>query len=314
MAASGSQILVVGATGGLGLRVVRRLRKRDERVRCLARPGADVTALEQLGAEIVRGDLLDAASLRAACEGVRTVVCTATAIARLLGGAGGPSLEQVDDRGVGDLVAAAGEAGVERFLYLSYAGVDAGLGFPLERAKRANEQRLHGSRLRPVIVRPDGFQEVQLAPEAQFDVARGTAGILGRGDTRRRFVASDDVAALVAALALEPDPPELVEVGGPEALSRNETIAIAERISGRSFRRRRLPRPLVRVAMRLLARPRPALASVLGIGLLMDVQGPGWDDAALRERGIEPRSVSDYLREQAPASAPDGRGTTREDG
>ena len=42
-----------------------------------------------------------------------------------------------------------------------------------------------------------------------------------------RWVSTDDAAALVAAVAVEPDPPAMVEFGGPEAISRNEAIAIA---------------------------------------------------------------------------------------
>jgi uncharacterized protein YbjT (DUF2867 family) len=296
-------VLVAGATGALGGRIVQRLRERGERVRCLVRPQADATVLEGLGAEVVRGDLLDPGSLRSACSGVATVVCTATAIARLLADAAGPSLADVDDRGVGSLVAAAEHEGVERFVYLSYAGVDAGLGFPLERAKAANEQRLRQSSLREVIVRPDGFQEMQLSPMAKFDVARGRVDILGRGETRRRLVAGDDVAALVVILAFEPDAPSLLEVGGPDALSRAEAADLAEQISGHELRRRHIPRPAVRLAARLLARPRPALASVFGIGLLMDLQESRCDDTPLRERGIEPQQVAVHLRRQAATRA-----------
>jgi uncharacterized protein YbjT (DUF2867 family) len=292
-------ILVAGATGDLGKRVVRRLRERDEQVRCLVRPTSDASALEALGAGIARGDLLDPVSLRSACEGVATVVCTATAISRLLTGAGGPSLREVDDAGVASLIGSAEQEGVERFVYLSYAGVDAGLGFPLERAKAANEERLRRSSMRAVIVRPDGFQEVQLAPIAQFDVAQGKIGILGKGDMRRRFVSTEDVAALVVAVALEPDPPALIEFGGPEALSRNEAVELVERVSGRKMKRRRLPRPVVRLVMRLAARRKPALASVFGVGLLMDLHESGWDETPLRDRGIDARSVAEYLREQA---------------
>jgi uncharacterized protein YbjT (DUF2867 family) len=289
-------LLVVGATGELGMSVVRLLREREQSVRCLVRPQRDASALEGLGAEIARGDLRDAESLRAACAGVRTVISTATAISRLLAGERGPSLAEVDDTGVGALIAAAEQAGVERFVYVSYAGVDAGLGFPLERAKLANEQRLRRAGLRAVIVRPDGFQEVQLSPTARFDLARGTVAILGRGDNRRRFVSRENVAALLVALAVDPDPPAVVEVGGPDAISPNDTVALAERLTGRRLKRRRMPRPLVRLGMRLLSRSKPALASIFGIGLLVDTQEAHWDDQALIRYGISPRSIAEHLR------------------
>src|SRR5690242_13845960 len=290
--------LVVGATGELGGSVVRRLRERGATVRALVRPSSDAAELQALGVEIVRGDLLDPSSLALACRDVHTVVCTATAIARLLAGTGGPSLRDVDDRGVGDLVAAAETAGVERFVYVSYLGVDAGIGFPLERAKAANEDRLRRARLHEVIVRPDAFQDVHLAPLGRFDVVGGKVEILGRGDSKRHWVARDDIAALVTALALEEDPPRLVEVGGPDALSKNEAADLAQTIGGSDIKRRHMPRVAVRVGSRLMARKKPELATVFGLGLLMDLHETHVDAAPLRERGIEPQPVVAHFGRQ----------------
>ena len=62
--------LVTGATGFLGSHVARQLLARGERVRVLVRPRNDRRALEGSGAEIVEGDLRDAASLDRAMAGV----------------------------------------------------------------------------------------------------------------------------------------------------------------------------------------------------------------------------------------------------
>jgi uncharacterized protein YbjT (DUF2867 family) len=221
-------ILVVGGTGELGGRVVRLLRQQAEDVRCLVRPGTSAESLEAAGAEIVRGDLTQHDSLPAAVAGVDTVIATATAIARRLAGVKGPSIREVDEVGMSALVDAADQAGVRRFVYLSYARADDGLGTPLERAKQTVEQRLRTTSMRPVVVQPDAYQEIHLAPLGRFDVERGKVAVIGQGDTKRRWVATDDVAALVAALAVEPDPPEVLQVGGPEALTRNEAVAVAE--------------------------------------------------------------------------------------
>jgi uncharacterized protein YbjT (DUF2867 family) len=292
-------ILVVGSTGELGGRVVRALRGRGEEVRCLVRPQTDADALAAVGAEIVRGDLTVPSSLRPACSGVDTVVCTATVIARLLSRTGGPSMREVDELGTAALVDIAEESGVRRFVYLSYAGVDAALGSPLERAKAATEKRLRRSSMRVTLVRPDAFQEIHLAPLGRFDMGAGKVAVFGKGDTPRRWVSIDDVAALVAAVAVEPDPPEIVEFGGPEALSRNGAIAVAERLTGRKFKRQRMPRFATRLGMRVLDNRKPELATVFGTGLIQDLVVPRWDDAPLRERGIEPRSATEFLRQQA---------------
>jgi uncharacterized protein YbjT (DUF2867 family) len=292
-------ILLAGATGALGMRVAEVLRERGEAVRALVRERTDASRLEALGAEIARGDLTDRASLEPACAGATTVISTATAMGRLLDGTGGPSIRDVDEVGTAQLIDAAEGAGVARFVFVSYAGVDAGIGFPLERAKLATEARLRSSAMRAVIVRPDAFQEIHLTATGQFDLRAGRVGILGGGDGEVRFVSTDDVAALVAAVTVEDDPPETIEFGGPEALSHNRAIEIAESALGHKLKRRRLPTPALRVATRLLAGRRPALASVFGLGLVLDGYPSRWDDGPLRERGIDPRPATEFIRAQA---------------
>jgi uncharacterized protein YbjT (DUF2867 family) len=210
-----------------------------------------------------------------------------------------PTINEVDEQGTAALIEAAELTGVQRFVYLSFAGIDTGFGTPLERAKLTTEQRLRTSPMRTVIVRPDGFQEIQLTATGRFDIEHGKVAVIGRGDTKRRLVSTDDVAALVAAVVREPDPPEMVEFGGSEAISRNEAIAVAEAATGRAMKRQRMPRAVARLAMRVLDRPNDALASVFGTGLHMDLVPADWDDAPLRQRGIDAKSASDFIREQA---------------
>ena len=65
--------LITGATGFVGGHLAEACVKRGMAVRGLARPGGDVSALEACGATVVRGDLTDVASVRAALEGAEVV-------------------------------------------------------------------------------------------------------------------------------------------------------------------------------------------------------------------------------------------------
>jgi uncharacterized protein YbjT (DUF2867 family) len=291
-------ILVVGATGDLGSRVTGRLRAQGQQVRCLVRSSTNDAWLRRIGAEAVPGDLTAPGSLRAACEGIDTVIATATAISRRLAGASASSLGDIDEKGMLSLVEAAETAGVHRFVYLSFTGVDAPIGTPLEHAKLAVEKRLGTSPLQRVIVRADAFQEVHLGPLARFDIAGGKVAIIGKGNTKRRWVATEDVAALLCAVALEPAPPALMEFGGPEPLTKNEAVAIAQDLTHRRMKVQRMPRPVARLLVRLLRRRNDALASAFGAGLHQDLYESTWDDTALRQRGINPKSATDFLREQ----------------
>ena len=164
--------LVVGATGELGGRIVRILRADAHDVRCLVRADSDDAGLREVGASVVRGDLTDPPSLRAACEGVDTVIATAAAIARILAGARTPTIRQTDEIGMLALVDAAESAGVQRFVYISFPAEHA-IGTPMERAKLAVEKRLGTSSMRTVILRSDAFQEIHLAPLGRFDMRLG---------------------------------------------------------------------------------------------------------------------------------------------
>jgi len=289
--------LVVGATGELGGRIVRRLRADGHDVRGLVRPGTDDSGLREVGATVVRGDLTDPTSLRVGCEGVDTVIATAAAIARILAGARTPTIRETDEIGMLSLVESAEAAGVQRFVYISFPTEDA-IRAPMDHAKLAVEQRLSTSSMRTVIVRSDAFQEIHLAPIGRFDMAAGKVSVIGRGDTPRRWIATDDVAALMAAVAVEPDPPAMLTVGGPERMTKNEAIALAEQLTHRQMKVQRMPRPVARLAIRVLAKRYDALATAFAAGLHQDTVEATWDDAALRERGITPQSASEFLRKQ----------------
>lgn len=294
-------ILLVGATGDLGGRVARRLCSAGQEVRCLLRQNTDGAHLQAIGAEIVRGDLIEPATLAPACKGVDTVIATATAMSRRLQGSSQGSIRDVDEVGMEHLIDAAEAAGVGRFVYLSFAGIEIAVGTPLRHAKLAIERRLASSGMKAVIVRPDAFQEVHLSPTGRFDMAAGKVSVIGKGNTRTRWVATDDVAALLCAVALEADPPRLVEFGGPEPLSKNEACVMAGELMHRPMKVQHMPRLLARLAVRVLSRSKDGLASALGAGLTADLNRPTWDDKPLRRRGIDPRPVSVFLREQARA-------------
>ena len=66
----------------------------------------------------------------------------------------------------------------------------------------------------------------------------------------------------------------------------------------RSFKVQRMPLLIARVGMKLLRRPNDALASVFGAGVLQDQAEVTWDDGPLVQRGITPRSATDWITQQ----------------
>ncbi|HKW91756.1 MAG TPA: hopanoid-associated sugar epimerase [Methylomirabilota bacterium] len=113
-------VLVTGGTGFVGANLVRELIADGHHVRVLARAGGDRRALGDAKVEIVEGDLLDPASLRAAVAGARHVYHVA-ADYRLW--APDPrALYRANVDGTRHLLAAAAEAGAERIVYTSTVG------------------------------------------------------------------------------------------------------------------------------------------------------------------------------------------------
>ncbi len=106
-------VLVTGATGYIGGRLVPRLLEAGYRVRCLVRDPARVEGRSWCGrAEVAKGDALDPASLQAALRGV-------TAAYYLIHGMqGGKSNAERDLRAARNFAAAAEGSGAQRVIYL----------------------------------------------------------------------------------------------------------------------------------------------------------------------------------------------------
>ncbi len=255
-------ILVVGGTGLLGGSVARKLVGAGRSVSAVVRDHSSekARALESAGAEVVSGDLKDRAGLERVIRGADAVVCTASAT---LSRREGDSIDTVDLAGVRSLIEVAEAAAVRRFVFISISP-NMGDDFPLATAKRAAEERLRASRLDHVVLQPSYFAEVWFSPVVGFDVAGGTVCVYGDGEAKVSYVAVDDVSS-AAARAL--DAPGVgrrtIPIGGPQAVSQLEAIALAERASGRRLRVNRMALDEIK-AQRATAAD-PLQASFLGI-------------------------------------------------
>jgi uncharacterized protein YbjT (DUF2867 family) len=290
-------ILLVGATGELGSRIAERLHSRGERFRVLLRTQSDAARLEEMGVEVVRGDLRDPASLQRALEGIETVITTVTAISSALAGDSAATIRDVDARGNANLVEAASAAGVQRFVFVSFQITPELARSPLGAAKRATEKRLVDSSMREVVVKPEMFQEIWVSKAVGFDLASGKVQVFGAGETPNAYVALDDVAEATVRLALATDPPPAVEFGGPEAMTRKELVRRFEERTGRPIKTRHVPRLMLRAGSSALRRVKPVQASLMALALRADAAGQPLSAQPLRDLGIEPRPVGAYVDE-----------------
>src|ERR671939_1806150 len=111
-------VLVTGGTGFVGTGIVHALRAENRPVRCVVRDLRKGSTLASWGCELAEGDVMDAGSLRRAVEGCDRVI-------HLVAIRSGPrrDFERLMEQGTRDLVAAARDAGVGRFVLMSALGV-----------------------------------------------------------------------------------------------------------------------------------------------------------------------------------------------
>jgi uncharacterized protein YbjT (DUF2867 family) len=145
-------VLVTGATGPHGHAVAAALLAAGRQVRALTRNphGAGARELNALGAEMVRGDLLDRESMLGAMTGSSAVYAVTTPF-----GAGPEAEIQQGEQ----LIAAAGASEVPWLILASVASADRGTGIPHFESKWRIERHLRDSQVPHTVVAPTYFYE-----------------------------------------------------------------------------------------------------------------------------------------------------------
>ena len=244
-------VFVSGGTGLVGSGIVHALRAENREVRCLVRDRRKASRLASWGCELVEGDVTDAASLRRAVEGCDRVIHLVA-----IRSGSRRDFERIMEQATRDLVAAAREAGVGRFVLMSALGTTAETKdlVPYYHAKWDMEQTVEGSGLEHVIFRPSFVFAEEGGALGEFKRVVKLAPVtpvVGSGEQRIQPIWRDDVAAYFAkSLDLPGAANRTFELGGPDVVSWDELWRRLRRALG--IRRR----PLVHVpgaAMRVQA-------------------------------------------------------------
>jgi NADH dehydrogenase len=226
-------VLVTGGTGFIGPHVVHTLRVADTPVRALVRKPAHAGRLAAWGADLATGDVTDQASLRAACDGVDAVVHL---VAIIKGRA--DDFERVMSEGTRNVVAAAQEAGVRRFVLASALGLDERTkdAVPYFAAKWEMERAVKESGLEHVIFRPSfvfGSDGGVLPTFIRLARLAPATPIIGPGTQRLQPIWVEDLAQYYARAISEPAAANRTfDLGGPEAVSWNEFWERLKRVLG----------------------------------------------------------------------------------
>lgn len=248
-------ILVAGGTGFVGSGVVRELARRGQKVAVLTRnaqksrsrfPGLDV--------EYREGDVTRPETLAASVQGVDTVIgAQQFPNSPIENPARGHTFEDVDAIGTENLIRAATDAGVRRYVYLSGVGASPE-GRHWFRAKWRAETAVRESGLTWTIIRPTwvyGPEDSSLNRFLNMSKFLPFVPQIGNiGKQRMQPVFIDDVARAVAESIEKPAAAnQIFELGGPEVLSMRDVVKAALDAAGR----KRLILPAPKFVMKLAA-------------------------------------------------------------
>lgn len=222
-------VLVAGATGDLGRRIVRELLERGARVRVLTRPRGASAPAPSFGSplvEVVEAAYDDPAALRRAMAGVDVVVSAVSGTRSVI----------VDAQR--ELLAAAVAEGVRRFIPSDYAAdyrrIPPGTNRNFE-LRREFAAHLDAAPIRATSVLNGAFTDM-LTGQAPI-VAPQVHRVLFWSDADQvlDFTSKDDTARFVAQAALDDDAPRVLEIAGDRVTARGLAATMTE-LTGRTYR------------------------------------------------------------------------------
>jgi uncharacterized protein YbjT (DUF2867 family) len=291
-------ILVTGGTGFVGTKIVHALRAEDRPVRVLARDPKDAETVAAWGCQVAEGDMTDAASLRRAVAGCEAVIDLVAIIS-----GSRDDFQRVMIQGTRDLVAAAKDAGVKRFVLMSALGVgerskDLTAYF---HAKWDEEQTVQSSGLDYTIFRPSfvfggngGSLPIYIRQVRWSPVVT----VIGDGKRRLQPIWVDDVAAYFAkSFSLPETVNRTFELGGPDVVTWDELYERIRRVLGKRRRKIHMPYGLVRAGAAVVEKlPGDFPLSRDAVTMLEFEDNVTEIGPAVATFGIKPISLDEQLR------------------
>lgn len=246
-------ILLTGATGSIGSRLLPRLLAAGEQVRCLVREPRRLGD-QRVNVQITMGDLRELSDpylLRQAMRGVDTVIHLAASIRDQ------PPyrVEELNGLATVRLLEAAERAGVKRFVFFSALNATAVQRTRFFRAKWTAEQAVMKSDLETTIFRPSIVFDnsdpwITLLRRLSF---LPMIPISGDGNSLYQPIWADDVARAVMA-SLENPAKDSYDLAGPETLTYSQMSVLVGQLAGRPRRLWHVPLPVVHLGLETLHR------------------------------------------------------------
>ena len=174
---------------------------------------------EERKARLVLAQATEPESLQDKLEGVDLVV-SALGITRQRDGL---TYQQVDYQANVNLLQEALKAGVKRFAYIHVLGAEKMAHLPLIAAKQDFVNELRAANIESVVISPSGF--FSDCSDFLLMAKSGRVWLFGDGNNRINPIHGQDLARAVADTIEKGE--DILEVGGPDALTQNELAELA---------------------------------------------------------------------------------------
>jgi len=288
------RVLLTGATGYVGGRLLSELEHRQMALRCFARRPEALRGRAAPSTEIVRGDVLDPAAV------ARALVSVDAAYYLVHSMGAGEDFAARDRQAARIFAEAARTAGVRRIIYLGgLSGGAAGL------SEHLRSRRETGEVLREAGVPVVEFQAAIIlgSGSLSFEMIRALVERLPVmicprwvGVETQPIAIEDVIAYLVAALDLAPGAERVYQIGGPDCITYGDLMR--EYARQRGLKRLLIPVPLLtpRLSSLWLGLVTPVYARI-GRKLIDSLRNPTVvrDSAALQTFPVRPRGVPDAI-------------------
>ncbi len=218
-------ILVVGATGTLGRQIVRNALDEGFDVKCLVRNFQKAAFLREWGAQLVQANLCGPKSLPPCFEDVTAVIDAATARPQ-------DSAYDVDWDGKVNLIKAALDAKVERYVFISILNCEKYPRVPLMDIKHCTEKFLEESGINYTILRPCGFLQGLIGQYAIPILEKQAIWVMGQAAPIAYMNTQDVARFAVRALQVPETNKRSFPLAGTRAWGGYELVRLCERLSG----------------------------------------------------------------------------------
>ncbi|HET8565210.1 MAG TPA: NAD-dependent epimerase/dehydratase family protein [Solirubrobacterales bacterium] len=315
------KVFVTGGTGFIGGTAVRQLRDRGDDVVCLVRNPGKTAKLEQLGCELVSGDLGDETAIRQGMEGCDAVIHAAAVYEVGIPESERAAMREANVGGTERVLGAALAAKIPKVVHVSTVGVfgntngrivDESYEHPAQEFTSAYEEtkweahqvakRLIGEGLPCVIVQPGGVYgpgDTSAVGQLLEQFLSGKMPLMPFPELGICLTHVEDIAEGILLALDKGRIGEAYVISGP-ATTMREAIGVVADVAGRKPPRGAIPTPLMKAMIpigplvgKMMGQPpnlRELIRSADGVTFWASY------DKAKNELGYEPRGLDEGLR------------------